>query len=182
MAFLKAGAAMLLIAALQAKPGQVPPAALTETQAKAAVLYNLAIFVQWPPESFDSHATLHFGLVRAEPVMRAMQSVEGRAINGRTVRVRNVSPDDAPSFHVLYIPELDREGQACLDKVAGKPVLTVSDDERFLRAGGMIRVSFVDARVRFDIDIGHAERAGLRISSKALKLARVVRDGRVVKQ
>jgi hypothetical protein len=182
MALLRAAVAMLVIAAWQAGSGSgQAPTGLTEAQAKAAVLYNLALFVQWPQEAFDSGATLHFGLIRAEPVLRAMQGVEGRVINGRAVHIRGLHPDDGDVCHVLYIPELDREGQSWLDKVDGKPVLTVSDDERFLRAGGMIRISFVDARVRFDIDIGHAERAGLKISSKALALARVVRDGRVVK-
>jgi uncharacterized protein DUF4154 len=181
MALLKWGVAMVVIAALELGSGQAPPSGLSEAQAKAAVLYNLALFVQWPPEAFDSSANLHFGIIRADQVMRALQGVEGRVVNGRTVRIRSVRPDDDQACHVLYIPELDREGQAWLDKVDGKPVLTVSDDERFLKAGGMIRVSFVDSRVRFDIDIGHAERAGLKISSKALSLAKVVRDGRVVK-
>ena len=183
MAFLRGAVAVLVIAALQvgSGSGQAPQSGLTEAQAKAAVLYNLALFVQWPAEAFDSSATLQFGIVRADPVLRAMQSVEGRVVNGRTVRVRSPRPDLGEPCHVLYIPELDREGQAWLDKVTGKPVLTVSDDERFLRAGGMIRVSFVESRVRFDIDIGHAEQAGLKISSKALSLARVFRDGRLVK-
>jgi hypothetical protein len=182
MALLRVSVAIVMVAALQLVSAQAPPGGLTEAQAKAAVLYNLALFVQWPAEAFDSGANLQFGILRAEPVARAMAGVEGRVVNGRPVRIRSVRSDEEPVCHVLYIPELDREGQAWLDKVSGKPVLTVSDDERFLRAGGMIRVSFVESRVRFDIDIGHAERAGLKISSKALSLARVVRDGRPVKQ
>lgn len=182
MAVLKATAAIVFFAALPLVSAQAPPGNLTEAQAKAAVLYNLALFVQWPAEAFDNGGKLHFGILRADPVMRAMSGVEGRVVNGRTVKVRTVGSEDVQSWHVLYIPELDREGQTWLDKVSGKPVLTVSDDERFLRAGGMIRVSFVESRVRFEIDIGNAERAGLKISSKALSLARVVRDGRPVKR
>jgi hypothetical protein len=180
MALLKSTLAIVAVAALQVLAAQAPPSGLTEAQAKAAVLYNLALFVQWPAEAFESGATLQFGLVRADPVLRAMSGVEGRFVNGRSVRIRSLKSVDEQLCHVLYIPELDREGQAWLDRVNGKPVLTVSDDERFLKAGGMIRVSFVESRVRFDIDIGHAERAGLKISSKALILARVLRDGRVV--
>jgi hypothetical protein len=34
--------------------------------------------------------------------------------------------------------------------------------------------------LKFDVDVARAERSGLRISSKVLRLARVLRDGHVV--
>jgi hypothetical protein len=179
MAFLRYAAALAVVAFLQPGRSQ-PPTGLTEAQAKAAVLYNLAQFVEWPPDA--PGATMTIGLVRASSVLTAMQAADGRVIHGRTVRIRDMQPgEETHTCQIVYIPDLDREGQAWLEKNARKPILTVSDDERFLRAGGMIRLSFVDARVKFDIDVGHAERAGLRISSKVLTLARVVRDGREIK-
>jgi YfiR/HmsC-like len=179
MALLRCAATLAVVALVSLRHGQAPTG-LTEAQAKAAVLYNLAQFVEWPSDA--SGSTLTIGLIRAASVLTAIQGAEGRLVHGRTVRIREMQPgDDAHVCQIVYIPDLDREGQAWLERVARKPILTVSDDERFLRAGGMIRLSFVDARVKFDIDVGHAERAGLKISSKVLTLARVVRDGREIK-
>jgi hypothetical protein len=56
-------------------------------------------------------------------------------------------------------------------------VLTVSDDQKFLDQGGIVRLRQVDGRLRFDIDAGAARRAGLRISSQMLQLAATVRGG-----
>jgi hypothetical protein len=75
---------------------------------------------------------------------------------------------------------MDREAQVWIARAAQAPVLTVSDDERLMRAGGIIRISFEQARLKFDVDVARAERSGLRISSKVLRLARVLRDGHVV--
>jgi hypothetical protein len=48
--------------------------------------------------------------------------------------------------------------------------------EQFATRGGMVNFIIEDNRVQFEINIDAAERAGLKISSRALKLARVVRS------
>ncbi len=176
MAFLRrAAAAVAAVALLESGHGQAQ-SSLTEAQAKAAVLYNLAQFVEWPADAAGS--TLTIGIIGAAPVLTAIQAADGRIAQGRTVRIRDVQPGDAAqACQIVYVAELDREGQVWLEKVARKPILTVGDDQRFLLAGGIIRLSFRGARVKFDIDVGHADRARLKISSKVLTLARLVRDG-----
>jgi uncharacterized membrane protein len=46
--------------------------------------------------------------------------------------------------------------------------------ERFTERGGMISLRLVGQKVRFDINMDAAERAGLKLSSQLLRLARVV--------
>jgi hypothetical protein len=58
-----------------------------------------------------------------------------------------------------------------LAQVQGAPVLTVGDTEGFLRAGGVINFVLEGSKVRFLIDQAAAERSGLRISSKLMRLA-----------
>ena len=41
--------------------------------------------------------------------------------------------------------------------------------------GGIVRLRSVDGRIRFDIDVAAAQRAGLRVSSQLLQLALTVR-------
>ena len=55
--------------------------------------------------------------------------------------------------------------------MAGRPVLTVADSEGWLDQGVMINLSRRQARLAFDINLGAARQAGLRISSKLLRLA-----------
>jgi hypothetical protein len=58
-------------------------------------------------------------------------------------------------------------------KAAG--VLTVGEADWFLAEGGMVTLKLEAGRVRLEINLGAAQRAGLQISSKLLSLARVVR-------
>ena len=61
---------------------------------------------------------------------------------------------------------------------SGAPVLTVGEADRFARRGGMIGFFFEDNRVRLEVNRAAAERAGLRVSSKLLAVARLVKpDG-----
>jgi hypothetical protein len=57
----------------------------------------------------------------------------------------------------------------------GKPVLTITDDQRDDRAKGTINFVIQDNRVRFEIDNRGAAQDGLAISSKLLSLAIAVR-------
>ena len=64
-----------------------------------------------------------------------------------------------------------------LGGIKGLPVLTVSDGKGFVEAGGIIELYLEGGRMRFAINVDTAERAGLRLSSRLLRLARVVREG-----
>jgi hypothetical protein len=50
----------------------------------------------------------------------------------------------------------------------------VADDGTFLDRGGMLQFANGEQRERFEINVGRAERAGLKLSSKLLAIARVV--------
>ena len=61
-----------------------------------------------------------------------------------------------------------------LERLQGLPVLTVGDSEQFAQQGGMIGFSLQDNKVRFEINLGAAQQAGLKISSRLLTLAKKV--------
>jgi hypothetical protein len=72
----------------------------------------------------------------------------------------------------------DRELARDLEALHGAPILTVSDIPDFVSRGGMIQFVLIDNRVRFEINVSNAERAGLTVSSQLLKVAvSVRRDG-----
>jgi hypothetical protein len=63
-----------------------------------------------------------------------------------------------------------------LGSIKTLPVLTVSDGERFSEAGGIIELYIDGGRIRFAINVDAAERSGLRLSSRLLGLAKIMRD------
>ena len=50
-------------------------------------------------------------------------------------------------------------------------MLTLGDIPEFAQSGGMIGLKIEDSRVRFDVNLGAAQRAGLTLNSQMLKLA-----------
>jgi hypothetical protein len=63
-----------------------------------------------------------------------------------------------------------------LAAVRDAPVLTVSDTTDFARHGGGIEFVREPNRLRFDVNLPGAERAGIKVSSRLLKVARRVHE------
>ena len=77
---------------------------------------------------------------------------------------------------MLFISASERDRlDSILDAIAEQPILTVADMPRFARTGGIIALKVVDNRFRLEINTGVADKAGLKLSSKLLRLAETVR-------
>jgi hypothetical protein len=61
-----------------------------------------------------------------------------------------------------------------LAAVRDRPVLTVTDGVQGAADGAIINFVVVDDKVRFDVSLAAAGRAGLRISARLLTVARTV--------
>ena len=64
--------------------------------------------------------------------------------------------------------------KASLSQSRAAHVLTVSDQPDFAASGGMIGMIRLDNRLQFEINVGAAREAGLRVSSNLLRLARSI--------
>jgi hypothetical protein len=67
--------------------------------------------------------------------------------------------------------------RSILEQLKGISILTVSDIPGFCQGGGMIDFELLDQKVRFEVNPGAAERARLKVSSKLLSVAKIVREG-----
>lgn len=168
------GTAVAVAAGAGASPG---PGSAKEYQVKAAFLYNFGQFVEWPASAFPAKdAPLVIAVLDPDPFDGALdRAVAGKSIAGHPIVVKHVATEaDLPPCHVLFVPsDLAGRLKDALARVARDPVLTVGESDAFLRGGGVIRFYLEDGRVRFEIDPDAADRAGLKISSKLLSLARI---------
>ena len=182
-AFLVALAICLSVSALGSpslRPGAVPAAAAEisrEYLLKAAFLYNFAKFTRWPPSSFpDGSAPLRVCVFGEDPFGAALESIAGRTIRGRVVEVRRIESVEAGmACHLLFISVSEAARlTGILDSLSGRPVLTIADMPGFARSGGIINLKTnSNDKIRFEINVAIAKRAGLRFSSKLLNLAEI---------
>ena len=142
---------------------------------KAAFLYNFAKFTDWPTSAFaTADVPLTICVLGEDPFGSALEAIDGKEIKGRIVAVRRLANEaGADSCHVIFISASEESRLAgILGSLRDRPVLTVADMPDFARAGGIINLKTnKEDRIRFDINIGRAQQAGLRMSSKLLSLA-----------
>ncbi|MGV3771346.1 MAG: YfiR family protein [Verrucomicrobiales bacterium] len=145
---------------------------------KAAFLFHFTQFVEWPAEAFaETNSPFVIGIIGADPFGNLLHDiVQNEKVKGRSIVVRRLkSSADSSECHILYLAPSEAANMDKLIKgVAGKPVLTVSDIETFARRGGMIRFITENNKIRFRINNAAAQKAGLTISSKLLRLAELV--------
>lgn len=154
--------------------GAAAAAAKLEASVKAAYLYKFTGFVEWPPRAFAGAATpIVIGVVDAPEVLDELAPVlVGRSIQGRPLKVRQVSPGDAlDGLHVLYVPSTGALPPAWLEAARSRPLLLVTDEPGGLEAGGMLNFLLQDGRVRFEASVPAAERAGIKLSARLLAVA-----------
>jgi hypothetical protein len=150
---------------------------LSEYQVKAGVLFHFTKFVDWPSEAFSSpDSPFIIGVVGADPFGNDLEWVlSGKSVNGHPLKlVRLTANQELRCCHILFISSSERGRLSkILAAVEGSSALTVAETDDFVQVG-MIRLLMEENRIRFEVNVGKAERAGLRISSKMLSLARRV--------
>jgi hypothetical protein len=145
---------------------------------KAAFLYNFATFVEWPPETFpDARAPFTVGVLGRDPFGDLLEETfRGKTVGGRRIAVkRSRDVDDLRSCQLVFLPEGEATARA-LNALKGASVLTVGESDGFAEDGGCVNFYIDGLRVRFEINPEAAKRANLKISSKLLRLARLVAE------
>lgn len=176
-----AAAAMMSVPAAaqsQNQTASINPAVSFEYRLKAAFLYNFAKFAEWPAQSFSAAgAPLELCIAGDNPFRGALvTTTAGKRVHARPLKVSPVAGiKNLDGCHVLFVGPMTKRQMARLILATRKrPILTVSESAEFARAGGIIHLKTVNKKVRFVINLDAAKRAGVKFSSKLLRLAEIV--------
>ncbi|NEV63768.1 YfiR/HmsC family protein [Thiorhodococcus minor] len=150
-----------------------------EDRIKAAIVYKVGKFVDWPANAFDGAASpLRVCLLGRDAFSDALASIAGRKVQGRSIDFRVIGAASLPrpgDCHILYLPRSasGRVGSV-VRNLSGMPILTISDIPGFARSGGMISLVRSGNRIGFEIDPDSARRSGLSVRAQLLDLADIV--------
>lgn len=164
---------------------------------KSAYLLNFVRFTRWPDAAFeDKDAPLVIAMI-GQDVLRPVleRTVAGKRHGERAVVVRRFSLprrdrfDSAEAYHravkalrerlaachLVYFPE-DRmkEAKPYLKAMRSEPILWVGGGRRFAERGAMLALGIDRGRIVFYANTATIQRSALTVSSKLLRLARVV--------
>ncbi len=164
----------VLVGSLHAEIAQ----GVAEPALKAAFLLNFARFTEWPAGMRAMNAPLVL-CSSDDAVTPALEStVAGQTIERHPVAASQMSLDGPlHTCALVYMGKVDRTKAAeVADRLHGTGVLTVGDEQAFAAAGGMIGLFVEQGRMRFAINVSAAERGRVRLSSKLLSLAHIMKD------
>lgn len=170
---------LLLLAAVLLQPhtlsAQTAPA--KEFQIKAVFLFHFTQFTQWPATTFaDANAPIVIGILGDNPFGAFLEKVvSGETVNGRSIIVtRFTQPDQIKTCHVLYVcRNMHDKLSEILSAVEKKSILTVGDDDDFLKKGGMIRFALKNDKIKVQICPAAVKKTDLIISAKLLAVAEI---------
>jgi hypothetical protein len=145
---------------------------------KAAFIYNFAIYVDWPSESFKTQEEpFVVGVVGSDKFADLLErTLSEKTVRGHAFMVkRSAAAKSIKGCHIVFFSADTRDVAAGLSALSTTPTLTVGESTAFSDSGGMINFLVDDNKVRFDINTDAGRRAHLVMSSRLLSLARRVR-------
>lgn len=142
---------------------------------KAGFLYNFAQFTTW---SVRPDKQLHLCVLGPDPFGAALDSIDGKDIAGNRLVIHRMRSTETAVRTCQIIFVTDAEVDGFMARVgADSPhtgLLTIADREGAARAGVVIGLTLEERRLGFEFNQQAAERNGVTISSKLLRLARKV--------
>jgi YfiR/HmsC-like len=151
-----------------------------EYPVKLAFLFNFANFVEWPADSFrDPGAPLVICIVGRDPFSQDLEAeLQTRKVGDHPVEVRTQTPHDNLNVcHIVFVPVTEKKQSGrILRGLQGSRTLTVGETEGFAVLGGIINLTVEDNKVHFEINRLAADRAGLKIGSRLLSIAKIVKE------
>ena len=149
-----------------------------EYEVKAACLYNFLKYVEWPAQAFaaaDNPWTI--GVLGEDPFGKWLEKAVGdKIVNGKKIVIRRAAQlEDVTPCQLLFLSQSEKgRVKKVLAKLQGTSILTVSECDTFAEQGGIINFLMSGEKIRFEINLNAAQRAGLKMSPKLLNVARIV--------
>lgn len=162
---------LLVLLPLLAAPAAF--AQYSEAEVKAAFVFNVAKFAEWPAEVLPAGAPLRVCVLgKPGDFSGALATLDGRQVQGRTLAVSSGAAS-RPCHMLVLIGDASDPNRAT---VAETGTLTIAESLAFVDSGGMLGMGIVDNRVRFSVNVQAVRRAGIRLPAQFLRLATLVRD------
>jgi hypothetical protein len=148
-----------------------------EHAVKAAFISRFTAYVEWPATAFNRGEFLIAVLGSPQVADELQRLVADRPVKNLPTRVRKITTAvEAREAHLLYVgPQFSGNLEKLTKDLGAQPVLVVADHPGGLDEGSVINLLLVDQRVRFEVSLLAAQRAGLKLSSELLSVAVQVR-------
>jgi len=147
---------------------------------KTAFLYNFARLVEWPKTTFKTPSVpIRLCFIGRDNFADALTAIENKKAHSRPLIIkRDITLSDIPHCQILFISPSEEDRLSDVLKVSAQyPVLTVSELDDFAEKKGHIRF-FIKGNntLSLEINLEAAKQSDLKISSRILSIAKIVKS------
>ena len=194
---------MLLTTVAAPAIGSKKKVAYQKHEIQVAFVYKLLSFVDWPNEKGSAEQNssakpkplpIRMGIFGRELHENVERVIAGKTVNGRKIEVRlltktDIAPKNGRTGEALHQCQVVFVcGAAGVDvtdlfaAIKGAGILTIGSENDFLEKGGILNFVYKNKKMGFEINMIAADRAGLKIRSKLLRLAKRVIKKRITSE
>lgn len=152
--------------------------AAEKSVAKAAFIEKLIRYIEWPiDDNGEENTNFNLCISGDDDLEGALDQLASiTQVKDKPLAIHYLSHrDNIKICKALYISSsTENRVTDLLEKIKNLPILTIADTEGYASKGVMINF-FIDAgRLRFEINPRAVKKAGIKVSARVLKLARIV--------
>lgn len=144
-----------------------------DDEVKAAVLYHLTQFVDWPGK--DGWEVYRICVAGSPGTSTSLVHLaQGKLVGSHPIRISRITgPSEARSCQILFIAACPKPRlQQYLTSVRDAGILTIGEQPGFVDLGGMIELFLQGPRIGLTLNPEAIQRSHLTVSSKLLRLDR----------
>ncbi len=160
----------LLVALMLCRVPSTRSDTLPEYGLKAGFMYNFTTYTEWPAGVGD---TLNLCVYGQDPFGDYLDDLQGKWVGDRRLKVRRMDElDRLEGCQIVFIARTASDNLAqVLNRLNGKPVLTMADTPSAARRGVVLNMDTRQNRIVFEANLAAARANGLNLSSRLLRLA-----------
>ena len=145
-------------------------------QLMSVYLLHFANYIQWPKKVFSDDEMFTLCTFADDRLASFVSELADEQVLGRRIQILYQPPlDKLASCQIVFFQhDFIQQFIEYKSSIDNLPILSVSDAEDFNETGGVIEYYLQDNKLRFAINLNLAQRYGLTISSKLLRLAKIV--------
>lgn len=169
---------LLLIYTLYPCLSVAEPTADRENSIKAAYLYNLLKFIQWPDQRIQRNNSIEVCTFSGVAINSQLNAITLRKAKGRRISIRIISPDDTipSSCFLLFISSINNKLNSVikLNNQDNSAILTVGESEEFLKTKGHVALVHKKDHVQLQINIRRIKQNKFNVNGKLLEIAKII--------
>ncbi|QWF70874.1 YfiR family protein [Methylomonas paludis] len=136
---------------------------------KVAYLFHLAELTEWP-----APANIKICLLGDSPIREYLPALAGQAVNGGAVQISINQGMEGAECNIIFLANNAGLTPELSARAINQHILLVSDMEGFAALGGMVEIALRDNKLKLVISLEVVKKAGLKLSSKLLRMAEIL--------